>query len=131
MRIDYGYLKEFLDVFLDSEKATVTWNDFKHLRENEENFIFHFEILIDKQFIATSLSNHSYGVRGLSDNYLVDLKPWRLTSDGHDFSCALNDPGLILKINNRIKKEGISAVIDISKKVLTKRAEKIFDEIDL
>lgn len=129
MRIDYSYLKEFLDVFLTSEKATVTWREFKHLRKNEEKFIFHFEILIDKQFIAASLSNHSYGVTGLSDNYLVDLKPWRLTSDGHDFSCALNNPGIISKINERVKKEGISAVVDISKKVLMKRAEKCLDEI--
>jgi len=129
MRIDYVYLKEMLDVFLDSDLPVVTWNDFKKQRvENDHKLVFHLEILQDKDLIVGSLTNDNLGVRGISDNYMVHIKPWRLSSDGHDFANSLNKPDILATIINNFKEQGLSIVIDVAKKVAVKKATQYLEQ---
>ncbi len=108
MRIDYEYLQKILDVFLESELPTVTWNSFpKELVEDEHKMVFHLEILFDKGVIQ---SLHEYGKSGIhrsthSDEYTISISDWRLTADGHDFASALSKPDVISEISSKFREQ--------------------------
>ncbi|MCL1079878.1 hypothetical protein L2734_17210 [Parashewanella spongiae] len=53
---------------------------------------------------------------------------WRITSEGYDFALALNKPSVLSVIKEKFQKEGLSAVIDISKKIVIKQANKLLEE---
>jgi len=130
VRIDYTYLNEILKVFLDSKLPTVTWNDFKNFRiENEHKFVFHLEILEDNNLIVESLKWSQLGIRGISDNYMVNLIPWRLTSDGHDFASSLDNKEFLLQLKTELKNAPFKVVFDGGQKLLTHYAKKQFDKL--
>ena len=130
MQIDYEYLKELLDVFLQSEEPTVNWRSFDSLRkEGEHKFVFHIEILVDKKLMEGALKDKSIGItRGFGGEYHVSVIPWRLTADGHDFAVSLNKPTVLTTIKEKFKTEGLSVVIDIAKTIASKQAEKLLGE---
>jgi hypothetical protein len=135
MRLDYEYLKTVLDVFLDSSTPTVNWESFQGFHgtiENEHKFVFHIEILADKDLVRGAGSDGSFGIQefqeGQTEYYYVDV-PWRLTAAGHDFAAALNKPTVMAIIKEKFQKEGLSAVIDITKSLVISQAEKRLAEI--
>ena len=129
MRIDYDYLKKILDICLDSELPTVDWDSFKALTsEDEHKFVFHLEIMADKNLIESCLQSDSMGIERSYDGYGVCVIPWRLTADGHDFASSLTKPGVLTTVKERFKTEGLSVVIDIAKSIASKQAEKLLDE---
>lgn len=129
MRIDYDYLKQILDICLDSELPTVDWNSFKALTsEDEHKFVFHLEIMADKYLIESCLKGDSMGIERDYDGYGICVIPWRLTADGHDFASSLTKPGVLTTLKERFKNEGLSVVIDIAKSIASKQASKILDE---
>ena len=130
MRIDYTYLNEILTVFLDSELPTLTWNDFKNFRiENEQKLVFHIEILEDNKLIVESLKGSRLGIRGISDNYLINLTPWRLTSDGHDFASSLNNKEFLMQLKTELKNAPFKVVFDGGQKLLAHYAKKQLDKL--
>jgi len=129
VKIDYEYVEKILEVFLESEKPTVDWNSFLSIiRGNDDKFIFHILILVDKNLIAAAHSDGRIGIQRNYSEYNVSIVPWRLTSDGHDFANALAKPGVLTTIQEKFKAEGLSAVIGISKKIVEKQAMKLLDE---
>ncbi|WP_323915770.1 hypothetical protein [Aeromonas caviae] len=63
MRVDYDYLKQILDICLDSELPTVDWDSFSALTsKNEHKFVFHLEIMVDRKLIESCSKNGSMGV---------------------------------------------------------------------
>lgn len=133
MRIDYEYLSRILDVFLEAAAPTVTYKNFEDLRQGddgEHRFVFHIEILVDKELIVSVLENPKIGIkRDGQGNYMISIVPWRLTADGHDFASALIKPTILAKVKEKFAKEGLSAVIDIVKKLGEKQAEKYLGEL--
>jgi hypothetical protein len=132
MRIDYEYLSKLLDVFLEAPRPTVTWDDFEALREDgddgEHRFVFHIEILADKALVVGDLDDGSIGIQRNAGEYLVSIIPWRLTAEGHDFAAALVKPGILAKVKDKFAKEGLSAVMDIVKRLAEKQAQKYLGE---
>lgn len=127
MRIDYDYLKDIFNVFLTCELPTVDWDSFTSLRNGDDDkFVFHIEILVDKALIEGDLSDGSIGItRTFTGNYSVSIVPWRLTANGHDFAASITKPSVLATIKEKFKSEGISVVIDVAKKVAEKQAEKL------
>ncbi|MFA7497008.1 MAG: DUF2513 domain-containing protein [Acidithiobacillus sp.] len=129
MRVDYEYISKILDVFLNSERTTVDWNDFYPFHsESEDRFVFHIEILRDKGLVSgVRGSDNTLGINGIHGEYYISVVPWRLTADGHDFASAITKPSVLIAIKNKFKTEGIGAVIEIAKKIAVKQAEKLLD----
>jgi hypothetical protein len=129
VRIDYSYIKEILEVFLESETPTANWNNFESLINNDDHkFVFHIEIMVDKNLIASTLESGKIGIKRSAHDYHVSVVEWRLTSDGHDFAAAIIKPSVLTTIKDKFQKEGLSAVIDISKKIAAKQAAKLLDD---
>ncbi|WP_414432642.1 hypothetical protein [Alcanivorax sp. IL2] len=128
MRIDYEYIEKILEVFLDSEIPTVNWRDFDNLRGgNDHKFVFHIEIMVDKGLIASTLENGSIGIRRTAHDYTISIVNWRLTAEGHDFASAITKPSVLAQIKERFQREGLSVVIELSKKIVEKQAEKVLE----
>jgi len=122
-------MKQIFDVFLESKLPTVDWNSFENLRDGDcHNFVFHIEIMTDKNLIAPAGNTGMGIVRTLEGDYSTSIIPWRLTSDGHDFANALAKPSILERIQTSFKKEGISTVISISKKLIEKQISKLIEE---
>ncbi|GAA0819429.1 DUF2513 domain-containing protein [Colwellia asteriadis] len=129
MRIDYEYVEQILEVFLESNSPTVDWNSFLPIiRGNDDKFIFHILILVDKNLIVAAHSDGLIGIKRNYTEYVTSVVPWRLTSDGHDFANALVKPGVLATVQEKFKEEGLSAVIGITKKIVEKQAMKLLDE---
>ncbi|WP_448646919.1 hypothetical protein [Pseudomonas mohnii] len=130
MRVDYEYLKLILDVFLESERPTVDWESFRSFHEvSEDKFVFHIEICADKDLIMGALKDRSIGISRGHNEYYVSVIPWRLSASGHDFAAALNKPSIMGVIKERFQTEGLSAVIDIAKKLVENQAERLIGNI--
>ncbi|AAZ27648.1 DUF2513 domain-containing protein [Colwellia psychrerythraea] len=130
MRIDYEFIEQILEVFLNSDSPIVNWQNFDDL--DSDKFVFHMEIMADKNLVVginitgdLCLRNFS---KGYPDGYNIILVDWRLTADGHDFAAALTKPDILLTIKDKFRKEGLSAVIDVSKKIASKQVLKLLDE---
>lgn len=125
MRVDYRYVRDFLNVFLDSESSTVDFNDFDALRkaEGDEKFVFHFELMADRAFIVGALESGRLGIkRSPHGEFSISVVPLRLTADGHDFATALDSPKVLSTVTTKLAKFGISVVADIAKKLATSAA---------
>ncbi|PHR54873.1 MAG: DUF2513 domain-containing protein [Robiginitomaculum sp.] len=130
MRIDYTYLNELLQVFLDSKLPTVTWNDFKSQRiEDDHKLVFHIEILEDNNLIVESLKGSQLGIHGISNNYMINLTPWRLSSDGHDFASALDNKEFLMQLKSELKNAPFKVVFEGGQKLLSHYAKKQLDKL--
>jgi len=135
MKISYEYLAQILSKFLDSTEPHLNWKSFDNeLHENEKLFFFHIFILQDKGLLigATSDStNIGVNFNANANVYQYWNTPIRLTAKGHDFAEALSKPSIKEVIVNKFKDEGLSAVIEISKSLAEKHAEKLLSEVIL
>ncbi len=128
MRINYEYIKTILDVFLKCKTPTTKWDEFSSLtNDNYDKFIFHLEILIDKGLIESMMFESNSRTSRDAQNIGYSMSTWRLTADGHDFACALEQPSILNVINENFKKEGMSVVIKFSKQILLKKVEKYLE----
>ena len=133
MKLDYEYIIEILDIFLSHNKPNIRIDGFDQYRNEDENkFYFHILIMQDKNIIQGSGNNpNEIGINfnSNSDTYIISSVPWRLTADGHDFAKAAIKPSIKTVITSKFKEEGLSAVIDITKKLASKHAEKLLDGV--
>ena len=83
MKIDYQYISNLLEVFIESPEPNIDINAFKQVWEGDENtFFFHVLILRDKGIVAGAGRNPSdIGIDFNSNTreYMVSVLPWRLT----------------------------------------------------
>lgn len=138
MRIDTEYLKTVLDVFLDATTPTVDLKDFPMLDLSGEtndavhNFVFHFELLADQQFIEPAIKTNGIGIRRTSHDYTWSVIPLRLTAAGHDFASALAKPGVIDEIKNTFKESGpsetVKAVFGLAGKAFDRKLKSLTEE---
>ena len=127
-------MKEILEIFLESKIPTSNWNDFITLhKDNEDKFVFHIRIMFDKNLIKTLSNDNKTGInqayRGDEYEYSISITEWRLSSEGHDFASAIVNKNILNTIKKQFKEEGLSTIIDISKKIMIKKANKLLDEL--
>ena len=134
MKLDYELINNILTKFVESDQVTVEINDFVDLFNKDSQKLAHHLIIMEEKRLITGA--YSHGKLGIDLGY-VDGKDvyefsrgmlWRITSDGYDFAAALNKPSVLSEIKTRFQKEGLSVVIDISKKIAIKQATKFLEE---
>jgi hypothetical protein len=128
MKPDYEYIIEILNVFIESDKTNLRINDFDDFRRKDKNkFYFNILILRDKNILEGASDPRNIGIEfnGNNDSYDTFSVPWRLTADGQDFAKDILKPEIKETIISKFKSEGLSAIIDITKKLALKRTEKI------
>lgn len=134
MKLDYELINEILTKFVESEQSIVDVNCFVDLYEKDSQKLAHHLIIMEEKRIITGAFSHRK--LGIELDY-IDGKdvyefssgmPWRITSEGYDFAAALNKPDVLSVIKEQFQKEGLSAVIDISKKIAVKQATKLLDD---
>ena len=134
MRIDLEYVKELLEIFLESDLPTVDLKSFPFLDlrndgdESQHKFVFHMEILHDQDLIEAAIPTPSggIGINRLSGGgfYTFAVIPLRLTAAGHDFAAALDEPGVLEKLMRDFKDDGPTAVVSAAGSILKKIVEK-------
>jgi hypothetical protein len=134
MKLDYELINEILTKFVESEQSTVDVDYFVELYEKDsQQLAHHLIILEEKRLITGAFSHRQLGIEldyidGKDVYEFTSGMPWRITSEGYDFAAALNKPDVLSVIKEKFQKEGLSAVIDISKKIAVKQATKLLDD---
>ncbi|GAA6186914.1 hypothetical protein [Aliiglaciecola sp. NS0011-25] len=134
MKLDYELISNILTKFVESDQSIVDINDFVDLYDKDSQKLAHHLIIMEEKRLITGA--YSHGKLGIDLEYrdgkdVYEFSPdmlWRITSDGYDFAAALNKPSVLSEIKTRFQKEGLSVVIDISKKIATKQATKFLEE---
>ena len=118
MRIDYEYIKDMLDIFQSAPEPTLTCIHFVHPNESQEavnKYAFHLQILHDKGLVVGVPEKNNLGLIHTMKGFGLSRSRIRLTNAGHEFAINLNKPGVIEFIKEKVKDEGLGAVIDIAK----------------
>jgi hypothetical protein len=107
MKLDIEYIKEMLQIFVESDKACFGLNDLYKsmalISKDDEKFVFHYRLLCDDCLVeafSDQVSASSAIVRNQSGSYTILPTPLRLTKDGIDLFGALNES----KVLEQIKK---------------------------
>jgi hypothetical protein len=132
VRVDFEYIKDFLELVLNNEKLDFWLNQeqFKPLwadSGSKEKMVFHLEVLEDLG-VVESVSNKTHGIGfqrvGHNQVKLIFI-PLRLTAMGHQFAADLVKPGVFEKLVSNFKdagpKEAIKVVFDLGRRILDKK----------
>lgn len=142
MRIDLVYIATVLDVFLDSDKAHVKITDIQNAGVNIEGegdsfcekFMFHMQILIDNQLIGL-MNGPAFNLKDIginlypSGNGMLVIKPIRLTQNGHDFACSLNNKEVLFKLKTELKDAPFKVIFEGGQKLLQHFMKKKLDAL--
>jgi hypothetical protein len=138
MDIDYSVIKAILKKLKEMQSPYVSSDEFylNYLESNCKGFIFHWHLIIENNLISTNKSE----IYTISDSGLIpciqdplkftqNIKQLRLTNHGIDFLSSLEKPEITTIILDKFKNEGLSSIIDITKKLAIKTLEKKIDHI--
>ena len=137
MKIDFQYIKDFLDIVLlhDHPDFKINHKDIKPLWETDEQLnqlVFHLEIMEDQGLIESSTGSNGIGFRRMSDGqFTVSIIPLRLTAAGHQFAADLSKPGVFEKVKTTFKDAGpteaVKVVFALGKKALENQLEDLLE----
>lgn len=142
MRIDLVYIATVLDVFLGSDNAHIKITDIRDAGINIdgeddsfcEKFIFHMQILIDNQLIGLR-NGPAFNLEDIGVNFypsgkgMLAIKPIRLTQNGHDFACSLNNKDILLKLKTEFKDAPFKVIFEGGQKLLQHLMKKKLDAL--
>ncbi|HDY7526653.1 TPA: DUF2513 domain-containing protein [Vibrio vulnificus] len=128
MKIDKEYLKELLEAFESAERPTtnITELETKGFHYDDDKFILHTDILIDKGYIQ------SFGFKTRGVGYILmgngtrswSVVPLRLTAFGHDFIESLNEPNVWDEIQSNFKEASFETMVSVAKDLAKGFAKK-------
>ncbi|MDC5808108.1 DUF2513 domain-containing protein [Vibrio europaeus] len=133
MKIELDYLRQLLDVFLESPRAFITIKDWEESGITvdspdedifDDRFIFHVSLLVENKLISnSSLENSSLKSIGIdvgNSNYHswweVDI---RLTQDGHDFAKLLHQNEVFENLKSNFREFPFQVMLDAGKSLAT------------
>ena len=91
---------------------------------SKERFIHHIDILIDRKFIDTSLSDNKWYARS-SDGSTQWASPMlRLTSQGHDFLSSIEEPDVWDVLKKDFKESSVDTIKSVAKDLAIGFAKK-------
>lgn len=134
MKISYDYISNILSKFLSDREPHLTWKNFDNeIKSNKKLFFFHIVIMHDKGLIAGVSDPHNIGMKFNinANDYMIWNSPVRLTTLGHDFAEALAKPSIKEVIVKKFKDDGLSTVMEITKALAIKYAEKLIQDTDI
>ena len=132
MKVNNEYMKGLLDAFESSETPLT---DIYVLKDKgfsyeEDIFVFHMDILLDKGFIESKSNTNGIGYRLMSDRSKVwSVIPLRLTAQGHEFIDSLNEPDVWENIQKNFKDSSIDTIKSVSKDLAIGFAKKKVTEL--
>ncbi|MFW1382934.1 DUF2513 domain-containing protein [Vibrio parahaemolyticus] len=128
MKIDKEYLKELLEAFESAERPTtnITELEAKGFHYDDDKFVLHTDILIDKGYIQ------SFGIKSRGVGYTLmgngerswSVVPLRLTAYGHDFIESLNEPNVWDEIQSNFKEASFDTMVSVAKDLAKGFAKK-------
>ena len=118
MKIDVDFLKMILDKFVESETQYIKTSIFNEIMKDEE-FLFHWDILLDKRIIVNLQGNLGNFYSRTNNNIIFNYINVRLNDNGYNFYEVLKDN----KFRNKIKKD----FKNISIETLELAAKKFLD----
>jgi predicted transcriptional regulator len=134
MRVDQEYLKNLLNVFLDSERYYTELSEFQSAGFDilSDAFLFHFQILEDQGFVESCVENRQLGYQVSGDGQARwQSNIIRLTAPGHDFAESLNRVEIFEIMSNEFKNASVSTLSNVAKQLMLgfarKQVEKYFD----
>lgn len=132
MKINRDYLKGLLEAFQASEGP---FTDIREIKERgfdyeEDNFILHSDILLDRGLVESLSSRGGIGYRLMGNgSYTWSVVPLRLTADGHDFIETLNAPNVWEDIQANFKQSSIDTLKSVAKDLAIGYAKKRVSEL--
>ncbi|HXU93296.1 MAG TPA: DUF2513 domain-containing protein [Gallionella sp.] len=133
MKIDQEYLKQLLEAFESADRPFIDLNDIEKagLTENEHAFVFHMQILDDKNLIQQANGDPGFGLQhGVGgDEYYWSVIPLRLTADGHEFLEALRNEEVWSQLKANFKDASIDTLWGVSRQLLEGYAKKKVREL--
>lgn len=143
MQIDLEYISVILNVFIESDKAHLSILDLNNAGVDSgdglinDKFVFHMQILMEDNLISdqdgsvNGLQTIGVGLNG-NGTYRKLITNIRLTQNGHDFTKALGNKEVLMKIKSELKDAPFKAIFDGSQKLLChfakKKVDKLLDE---
>jgi hypothetical protein len=122
MQIDYNYLRQLMEAFVEAPRPTTDIEELKKAGFDYETdiFVFHMQILQDQSFIAQPDGDTDIGLRfGIGDDDPSwGAVPLRLTASGHEFLDGLRSKEAMAVIKGNAKSVSISTAKMIIKAVL-------------
>jgi len=139
MNIDLDFIKDFLNVFKESDKAHIDYRDLVGSSleveiddQVTEKFIFHVQLILDNQLIGTNTGS-AFNLKDIGFTYSKDGQlyigniPLRLTQTGHDFLSSLNNKEVMSKLKTEFKDAPFKTVFDGGQKLLNNYFKKKMD----
>ncbi len=120
MKIDHEYLKDLLIAFEECTTETTNIEElFKHgFNYEDSRFIFHLEILADKNLVISESGKGLGYIRGGDNQITWSVIPWRLTAQGHEFIEAIRNNEVWKTIQEEFKDASIETLLRVSKELL-------------
>ncbi|MFY4787623.1 hypothetical protein ACOTVV_07855 [Aliarcobacter butzleri] len=127
MQIDIDYLKMILDKFVESETQYIETSIFHKIMEDEK-FLFHWDILLDKRIIVYLQGNlgnfYSRTNNNNNNNNIFNYINVRLNDNGYNFYEVLKDNKFRNKIKKDFKNISIETLGLVAKKFLDNKIDK-------
>ncbi len=134
MRVDQEYLKDLLGVFLESKRYFTELSEFQSSGFDilSDEFLFHFQILEDQEFVESCVENRPLGYQVSGDGQARwSSNMIRLTAAGHDFAESLNKVEIFEILSNEFKNASVSTLSNVAKQLMLgfakKQVEKYID----
>lgn len=133
MRKNIEFIKRFLDVFVESNRAYITTSELidKGFIFDSDEVLFHFLLLVEEGYLSSM--DLDYGdpkLLGVQFNrntrsVLYNNAPIRLTSRGMDFFDSLNNPDVFERLK-QLGDQPMSVLKDVGAELLKSYAKKKF-----
>ncbi len=126
MKIDQPYLKQMLNVFIESKNSHIWVADMADAGiEMDDKFLFHIQILEDQGFIECldKTSDIGYEIL-LGGQFRWHSRPLRLTSSGHEFVEALNQAEIWNIITSEFQNSSLETLKSAASSLLKAFARK-------
>ncbi len=126
MKIDLEYLKLIIEEFISSDTAYIESKNFSHyINENLEKFIFHWEIMSDKNLIVDNNDKRAKIIYISSNVRTYPSILIRLTDEGYKFYDALKDKEILSKLKTDFKSFSFDSLSTVAKKLVEKKLEDL------
>jgi len=126
MKIDQPYLKQMLNVFIESKNSHIWVAEMTDVGiEMDDKFLFHIQILEDQGFIECLDKTSDIGYEiVLNGQFRWHSRPLRLTSSGHEFVEALNQAEIWNIITSEFQNSSLETLKSAASSLLKAFARK-------
>ena len=126
MKIDQPYLKQMLNVFIESKNSHIWVAEMTEAGiEMDDKFLFHIQILEDQGFIECLDKTSDIGYEiVLNGQFRWHSRPLRLTSSGHEFVEALNQAEIWNIITSEFQNSSLETLKSAASSLLKAFARK-------